>query len=167
MARIGFGGGGGPAARTSATGASAMPWRHPAPADLLGYGGLIPFLGLALLSALGLDWATRSATYYGAAILSFLGAVHWGVALRALDDEADLDPWRLGLGILPSLVAWAALSLLGPTPAAAGAIALGILATNAVEALGGARGAVASSWLRLRWRLSLGAALSLGILATF
>lgn len=43
---------------------------------------------------------------YGATILSFLGAIHWGLALR---DPADPPVAMLAWGVMPSLVAWAAL----------------------------------------------------------
>src|SRR5208282_1141210 len=56
----------------------------PLTAILLGLAGLIPFIGCGLL-ATG-DDATRDQGFtaliaYGAVILSFVGAVHWGLAL--------------------------------------------------------------------------------------
>jgi hypothetical protein len=85
-------------------------------ATRLGYGGLVPFVVLAL--AIGLaDPATRafsgmSLLAYGAAIASFLGAVHWGLVMR---DTAFQSPALLVWGVAPSLVAWVAL-MLGPVP---------------------------------------------------
>ncbi len=43
---------------------------------------------------------------YGATILSFLGAIHWGLALR---DPTDPPIAMLVWSVIPSLVAWAAL----------------------------------------------------------
>ena len=43
---------------------------------------------------------------YAATILSFLGAIHWGLALR---DPADPPVAMLVWAVMPSLVAWAAL----------------------------------------------------------
>lgn len=43
---------------------------------------------------------------YGATILSFLGAIHWGMALR---DPTDPPVAMLVWSVMPSLVAWAAL----------------------------------------------------------
>lgn len=81
----------------------------------LGYGGLIPFLALAigpwLLPAQQplLQYALQA---YGAVILSFLGAIHWGLSLR----EDHATPALLVWGVVPSLLAWLALLL----PAVAG-----------------------------------------------
>ncbi len=91
----------------------------PVPALVLGGGGLIPFLAPALILWFGpARWyppAVLSLMAYGAVILSFLGAVHWGLALAKAQDTATL--WRrLGWGVVPALLAWVAL-LLDPTAA--------------------------------------------------
>ena len=76
----------------------------------LGYAGLIPFVGLVL--AVWFSDASdrvRSAAAllaYSATILSFLGAIHWGLAMR---DASDPPVARLAWGVVPSLVAWLAL----------------------------------------------------------
>ena len=131
----------------------------PPPARVLGPAGLLPFGGLAMLAVAGQDWARPWLVGYGAVILSFLGAVHWGAALRAPADEAGWDWARLGLGVLPSVIAWVALRQ--SSPVAGVTLAAAIVATAAVESLAARRGAVGSGWLRLRWVLSLGAAAAL------
>ena len=75
----------------------------------LGYLGLIPFVAggaLALFgdgaaSALGL----RAVIAYGAVIVSFVGAIHWGLALAGGAPAGRLYV----VSVLPSLVAWPAL----------------------------------------------------------
>jgi len=78
----------------------------------LGYGGLIPFVGLALgvwfLVPAEQAWAASSLLAYGATILSFLGAIHWGLTMR---DGAGASNGLLVWGVVPSLVAWLALLL--------------------------------------------------------
>ena len=83
-------------------------------AKRMGYGGLIPFVTLALAvfvadparhALLGLALLA-----YGATIASFLGAIHWGLAM-AKASEPSL--FSLGWGVTPSLVAWGAL-MAGP-----------------------------------------------------
>jgi Protein of unknown function (DUF3429) len=80
----------------------------------LGVGGLIPFVGLA--AALWLAWsggwplAGTALLGYGATIASFLGAIHWGLAMR--EGSATPVPSLLW-GVVPSLLSWVAL-LLGP-----------------------------------------------------
>jgi hypothetical protein len=85
----------------------------------LGFGGLIPFVSLAAM--LWVQWPgdgsaggppLRMALLgYGATIASFLGAIHWGLAMR--DGPAQPVPSLLW-GVVPSLLAWPAL-LLAPT----------------------------------------------------
>lgn len=85
-------------------------------AGLLGNLGLLPFFGLAVATWLPLgDAAARTVLLalvgYAAVILSFLGAVHWGLALLSPQlDKASL--WNaLGWGVTPSLLGWMALLL--------------------------------------------------------
>ena len=135
----------------------------PRPTLWLGLAGLLPFVGSALLSwTAPEDWrgvALYALAAYGAVILSFLGAVHWGLALRAPPAEAAAMASRLGLGVLPALLGWVAL-LLPPMPGLT-LLALGILGTAAVESAAARHGLAPPAYLRLRWILSLGAAASL------
>ena len=78
----------------------------------LGYGGLIPFLGFAILA-----WADETRTMlwqgdlraYGAVILSFVGALHWGLAMApgkiAAKERCAMFAWS----VVPSLLAFLAL----------------------------------------------------------
>lgn len=82
----------------------------------LGFGGLIPFVSLAAalwVVPLG-DWprASESLLGYGATISSFLGAIHWGLAMRA---EPVQPVASLLWGVVPSLLGWMAL-MLGHAP---------------------------------------------------
>lgn len=123
----------------------------------LGLGGLVPFVGLALLVVTG--WAARigmsgdlvraALLAYGAIIASFLGGIRWGLALRESGRAAALD---LVLSVVPSLVAWACLAL--PRPFDAGALGLLLLAWGAVDQDLPRRG-LAPAWFgRLRVILS-------------
>jgi hypothetical protein len=125
----------------------------------LGFAGLIPFAGLAIGAWLGWRWAPEALAAYGATILAFLGAVHWGLGLRASGDERGAEAARFGLGVVPALVGWVALLL--PVGAGLVVLAAGILATAAVEQLGTRAGLVPPDYQRLRWPLSLGASASL------
>ncbi|HEX4918897.1 MAG TPA: DUF3429 domain-containing protein [Limnobacter sp.] len=88
---------------------------------ILGYAGLVPFLGLAGLAALfqGSDLASMFAQYnfvYALCIVSFLGAVHWGIALGlskrseaiylAGQTPAEFETRAFVWGVVPSLLAW-------------------------------------------------------------
>jgi hypothetical protein len=93
---------------------SISPPRH---VLLLGYGGLLPFIGLALLVLTPLEyrpfWAVALVNY-GAVILSFVGALHWGFAMSVPDMSAELRRERLIWSVIPALIGW--LSTLLPVP---------------------------------------------------
>ena len=123
----------------------------------LGYGGLLPFVGGALLV-----WAVRENAHpyvtlalsgYAAVILSFLGGIHWGLALR----QAEPPPRLLVWGVVPSIVAWLAVMM----PPSAGLVIHGamLIACYAVDRRVYPAQGVAH-WLTLRFRLSAVAALS-------
>jgi hypothetical protein len=81
---------------------------------LLGIGGLIPFAGLSLALASGFvlplfadaDSMRVALVGYGVAILSFLGGVRWGLAIReseAGDGKANRD---FIIAVVPALIGW-------------------------------------------------------------
>jgi hypothetical protein len=83
--------------------------------------GAVPFVALAIAGPLIEDAARGHAVgalvTYGAVILSFLGGVHWGLAIARYGLQAGSQriDRRLLLSVAPSLIAWAALFL--PAPA--------------------------------------------------
>jgi steroid 5-alpha reductase family enzyme len=139
----------------------------PLPARSLGLAGLIPFwacaLGLALFPGAGVAPETllRAQVAYGAVILTFLGGVHWGVALR----QAGAPSWlRLAWGVTPSLIAWCALLL--PPRNGLGLLAFGLAIAFGVDLRTLAEGIAPDWYPRLRRILTTGAlaALFLSIL---
>ena len=86
----------------------------------MGYGGLLPFLGLTVALLLNVDslpFASRVSVagwllIYAATILSFIGAVHWGVALGMANTLSnDRKGWLMGYSVVPALLAWIMLLL--------------------------------------------------------
>ncbi|MEM7253181.1 MAG: DUF3429 domain-containing protein [Pseudomonadota bacterium] len=83
----------------------------------LGLGGIVPFAGLAAA-----PWFTdpvhhgmviRSLVVYAAVILTFVGAIHWGVALHR--DVAPAARSKLFMwSVVPALIAWAATHFVPP-----------------------------------------------------
>lgn len=128
----------------------------------LGYAGLIPFVGGALLVWLvqpdaqppeAHPFVVLSLSAYAAVIISFLGGIHWGLAMRHSEPPAALLWW----GVVPSLVAWVAVMM----PPEGGLVIQGLmlLACYAVDRrLYPGQGA--APWLVLRFRLSAVAAFS-------
>lgn len=92
----------------------------PRPALWLGIAGVLPFAFTAVQVASG--WplggrangpALHALLSYAAVILSFLGGVHWGLAMRALPAGArDVDWWPFIASVVPSLAAFGGLWLL-------------------------------------------------------
>ena len=87
----------------------------PLPAKIFGFGGLAPFLILAL-SAWILPDPYRFLVFdilvhYAAVILSFVGAVYWGLALGSLNNKpkSEKQIWIMfSWSIIPALIAWIA-----------------------------------------------------------
>lgn len=81
-------------------------------ARILGYGGLVPFAAALLVLALSdrlAPLAMDALVAYGAVILSFIGAVHWGIGLV---HGAPAPRVLLLISVAPALLGW--LSLLLP-----------------------------------------------------
>ena len=124
----------------------------------LGFGGLIPFVVLAVTLWLappgGWLLAAVSLLGYGAIISSFLGAIHWGLVMR----EGPAQPVPSVLwGVVPSLLGWVAL-LLGGAPGLLLIAAL-LWACFAVDRVLYARYQL-HAWLPMRLRLTLVASIS-------
>ena len=140
----------------------------PALALWLGVSGLVPFVVAAGLGFFGVPFSSATAVYalitYGAVILSFLGGVHWGVALtRGRTDGPDSQTvWYL-ISVGPSLVAWLAL-LLAPVPGLL-TLALAFLAMIMVDVHAARVDQVPTWYPRLRVRLSAVVILSLLVTA--
>jgi len=140
-------------------------------AVLLTLAGAIPFLflgAIVLLDPLGSRTAIQVLISYGAVILSFVGAVHWGFALRDTAHPVNgtpLTPATLGaerdllvFGIVPAIIGWVALSLMLHFNAPALALfvlLVGFFIAIVVETIGRGRGVVAGNYLALRWAVSV------------
>jgi hypothetical protein len=82
---------------------------HPS-AKLLGYAGLLPFIGIPILILTGQIHYYQGYTYfaqYSAIILSFFGGIHW---LDALQNRRSNH--QLYIAMLPSIVGWFSLMFL-------------------------------------------------------
>ncbi len=127
----------------------ALAWR-------LGHAGLIPFVFGALLVWLvqgeALPFVSQALSVYAGLIVSFLGGLHWGIAMRQPAPAARLFVW----GVVPSLLAGMAVLM----PAFAGLVLNGVIVIVCYlvdrrvypdEGL--------AHWLTLRFRLTAVAAL--------
>ena len=134
----------------------------PTAVGVLGYGGLIPFIGLAILANIEPSHGIlyRGALLlYGAVILSFVGAIHWGVAMMVTDlndqDRRAAYVWS----VIPALMAWMTY-ILSPITAAL-ALVLGFLLQYWRDVTLARKIAWPVWYLPLRIRLTLVAILSL------
>ncbi len=78
---------------------------------LLGYGGLIPFVCLTaatIFSARYSDASGHSLLIYAAVILSFVGAINWGVAMASSDLSEAQRNYLWIWSVAPALLAWLA-----------------------------------------------------------
>ena len=128
----------------------------------LAYSGLAPFVVLMVLAfadaARGGVWQ-QMALNYGAVILSFVGALHWGFAMASLRMSEWARNACFAWSVMPALMAWLAL-LLDPT--AGSAMMAAVFAVHYLQDRRLARRAALPEWyVPLRLRLSVLAALCL------
>jgi hypothetical protein len=124
----------------------------------LGYAGLVPFVMLPCLMWLInpelLPFVSIALGGYAAAIVSFLGGVHWGIGFM----KGDAAPrFHFIWGVVPSLLAW--LALMMPAPGALPLLGLVIVVCYLVDRRTYPAAGLAN-WLPLRLRLTVVAALS-------
>lgn len=125
---------------------------------VLGLGGLVPFVALAILTLVAPqgpvppDLLTLMISGYAAVILSFLGGIRWGAVLPQSRDGAA----TLALSVVPSLLAWA--FLLVPVPARFACFAAAFLVQGVIDVAAARRGALPAWFGALRTVLTVGAA---------
>ncbi len=147
------------AARRSTMTAAPTPLPLPRWAARLGYAGALPFVALAAATwwapAAYRSQAALALLAYGATIASFMGAIHWGLAMRgALTQQPGPFVW----GVFPSLVAWVALLM----PQAQGLVTLALLLGICLAVDRRSYPAYGlTDWLPMRLHLTLAATLSL------
>jgi len=118
----------------------------------LGYLAVLPFVvGAALVWAIETDLratASLALTIYAAVVVSFIGAIHWGLGFAKTDPAPRLFVW----GVVPAILA--CLAALMPARfglvAQAALLATCYLVDRRVYPLEGV-----GRWLPLRWRLTV------------
>lgn len=141
---------------------------RPATVAWLGYGGLIPFMALALASGFDVNhrelWQ-KMLISYGAVILSFVGAMHWAFAMVHPAAKGRPVNGLYAWSVMPSLIAWVALML---QPTSAVTLLLGGLLAHYRQDLRLARALSLPDWyLPLRLQLTLIASLCLASMYFF
>jgi hypothetical protein len=129
----------------------------PALVILLSILGLVPFI-VCGLGAIGPDAenARRMLSAlidYAAVTLAFAGGIHWGFELHARQTNAAVHRARLGLGVVPPLIGWAALLLpLVTAPwVALFVLIAAYIGTVLVEQEAARRDLVPARYIWLRW----------------
>lgn len=135
-------------------------------ARVLGAAGAVPFVALSrpVVERMPVsDEAKRDAgklqVAYGASILSFLGAVHWGCVVAPGAAATPSAPARLAWSVVPSLIAWPTTAL--PLTFGAATAAAGLSLAYAVDWRYGRKRALPTWYMRLRLPLTLVAVTSL------
>ncbi len=125
----------------------------------LGYGGLAPFVICAAMAysstPMLADYGLIGAANYGAVILSFVGAIHWGLAMQ---DGRNI--YWFSWSVTPALLAWAAISLLDVGLSMLALVPAFVLSWS-VDRQAFRRGLLPACYMRLRHILTGGAVLSL------
>ena len=132
---------------------------YPQLAKLIGFGGLIPFVGCSVLMYAGDTGASiialSASAVYGAVILSFVGAVHWGLTMRE-----DRSPYWYVWSVIPAILGWLAIVLLDIKISL---LALSIAFTLAwsVDRQASLQGLIPAWYMQMRHILTAGATISL------
>ncbi|EGD05980.1 hypothetical protein C7S13_4811 [Burkholderia cepacia] len=135
--------------------------RYRVPAALA-LAGLAPFVALSWLSvhaSAANDDYVHALLNYAACIASFVGAVHWGVALRA-SESPPRQRILYGWSVIPALMAWAVLMMPG-IGARLTAMAIVLVACAAVDGVLWRKDFVPAWYFALRCLLTSVASLSL------
>jgi hypothetical protein len=78
-------------------------------ATSLGFAGLIPFVALSaalwLPELVSQSFVSHALSTYALAIISFLGAIHWGLLMRDMP-SSSMSSFGWIWGVTPSLLAW-------------------------------------------------------------
>ncbi|WZN58849.1 DUF3429 domain-containing protein [Chloropicon roscoffensis] len=153
------------------TSASLVPWS-------LTVAGMVPFVALTTpgSEALGkvpqitqhvpgircvLSRSEELQRTYAASIVSFLGAVHWGVALGATGASARYNAMRYLWGVTPSLMAWGSLAL--PEVWCLGGLMGSLASCYAVDRIACGNGLLPRPYLPMRTAATTVALASLGV----
>ena len=124
-------------------------------ANSLGFAGLIPFVALAaalwLPEFVSQSFISHALTTYALAIISFLGAIHWGLMMRDIPTSSTSSIGWIW-GVTPSLLAWLANFFAYPVELILMALLLWVCYT--VDRRTYAHYEL-SAWLPLRFRLTL------------
>jgi Protein of unknown function (DUF3429) len=124
----------------------------------LGYAGLVPFVLLSalmwLVDAELLPFVSVALGGYTAAIVSFLGGVHWGIGFMKGPTAPRFHFWW---GVVPPLMAWLALMI--PAFASLPLLGLVLLACYTVDCSTYPPAGL-GQWLPMRLRLTVVATLS-------
>ncbi len=128
--------------------------QRPPAAAWMGYLGLLPFFATALGVWVGPVWLAGWLVAYAAIILSFIGAIHWGIAITQAQPSAE----AIQASVVPALIGWAA--LLVPPVVGLPVLALCFVGWRVWESRHGAAGM--PRWFRhLRTALTVGAVMAI------
>lgn len=86
---------------------------------IVGFVGLFVFFAFSLAMAFGSPTLAINAylqlIHFGALVLSFVGAIHWGLAIGANARGIAVPSWWYLAGTLPMVLGWLTLALVSPT----------------------------------------------------
>jgi uncharacterized membrane protein len=140
-------------------------------AIVLGAAGAVPFLALSFatpfIAGSLREQTTLILTAYGAVILSFLGGIHWGLAINTVPAAAEEGRLfrRLACSVVPALIGWVA--FLMPTAVSLSILAVAFVAVLCLDLIAARNGEAPEWYPRLRVPLTVAVVLSLitGVLA--
>lgn len=137
----------------------------PRPAHFLGWAGVVPFAALTGAAIYGVALpvdAGRALIAYAAVILSFMGGVQWGIALRGPAESRWLG---YAASVVPALIAWPGLFM--PPPFALAGLITGFCLLILYDIWTVGRGWAPGWYATLRLELTLAVVTLLGAMIIF
>ncbi|CAG8555257.1 2888_t:CDS:2 [Paraglomus brasilianum] len=128
----------------------------PPPAAIFGFAGTLPYIATSTASVLYASSPEMQAVIepvqigYGACVLSFMGAVHWGLEMAKYGGEMGYK--RYTLSVVPAILAWP--TMLFPTEIALTTHLLGFTSLLYADVVSASRGLVPSWYPLLRFWLT-------------
>ncbi len=136
----------------------------PVAVAVLGYGGLVPFVILCILGwiePLHAHGWHHALSAYGAVILSFVGALHWGFSIASVHLDQRARTVGYVWSVVPALLAW--ISLLLPSLLASVLLVVCFIVHYGLDVRMTKAAALPSWYLPLRWRLTIIAVICIAV----
>ena len=134
--------------------------------SVTGLAGLFVFFALALAITVGSPTLAINAylqlIHFGVLILTFVAAIHWGLAINAKNQNVAVPSWWYPASTLPMVLGWLTLALVSPTTKIL-LLMVGFFGTFMLDVAASARGHAPLWYKNFRKFLTIGVLIALAV----